>query len=84
MQTDCLQRQANEYRISFPFISCLLALCVWTATIITPGSAITSRYLYVWTGDEDRKDSDFLAVVDIQPTGSRYYIQVWRLSDSQS
>jgi hypothetical protein len=34
-----------------------------------------SRYLYVWAGDADGKDSDFLAVVDASPE-SRSYGQV--------
>ena len=32
----------------------------------------SSRYLFVWVGDADRKDSDFLAVVDISPKSKRY------------
>ena len=31
-----------------------------------------ARYLFAWTGDEDRKDSDFLAVIDLAPDGDRY------------
>ena len=34
-----------------------------------------SPYLFVWTGDEDQKDSDFLAVIDANPD-SRTYGQV--------
>jgi hypothetical protein len=31
-----------------------------------------SRYLFAWAGDEDRADSDFLAVIDLQREGGRY------------
>ena len=34
-----------------------------------------ARYLYVWAGDTDGKDSDFMAVVDVQP-GSPSYGQI--------
>ena len=30
------------------------------------------RYLFAWTGDEDRQDSDFLAVIDLARDGERY------------
>jgi hypothetical protein len=32
----------------------------------------TARYLFAWTGDEDRADEDFLTVVDLKPQGDRY------------
>ncbi|MEO8449603.1 MAG: hypothetical protein ABI647_07430 [Gemmatimonadota bacterium] len=31
-----------------------------------------ARYLYVWAGDKDQRDSDFLAVVDVRPTSPTY------------
>jgi hypothetical protein len=31
-----------------------------------------ARYLFTWAGDEDREDSDFLAVVDLARDGDRY------------
>ncbi len=31
-----------------------------------------SRYLYVWAGDSDGADSDFLAVIDVQPSSATY------------
>ena len=31
-----------------------------------------ARYLYVWAGDKDEKDSDFLAVVDVRPASATY------------
>ncbi|MGH7695863.1 MAG: hypothetical protein ACRENH_12820, partial [Gemmatimonadaceae bacterium] len=34
----------------------------------------TSRYMFVWAGDADNRagDSDFLAVIDIDSTSTRY------------
>lgn len=31
-----------------------------------------SRFLYVWAGDSDYKESDFLAVVDVRPSSDTY------------
>jgi hypothetical protein len=31
-----------------------------------------SRYLFAWAGDEDREDSDFLLVVDVDPASRTY------------
>lgn len=32
----------------------------------------SARYLFAWAGDEDREDSDFLAVIDLAREGDRY------------
>src|SRR6185295_7486707 len=32
----------------------------------------SSPYLFVWAGDADRKESDFLAVIDVRPNSKRY------------
>ena len=34
--------------------------------------ATPARYLFAWTGDEDREHSDFLAVIDLARDGDRY------------
>jgi hypothetical protein len=31
-----------------------------------------SRFLAVWAGDEDRRQPDFLAILDVTPHGPRY------------
>jgi hypothetical protein len=36
------------------------------------GQPQPARYLYSWSGDEDRQDSDFLAVIDLGWQGDRY------------
>jgi hypothetical protein len=35
-------------------------------------AATPSPYLFVWTGDDDQKDSDFLAVIDALPSSPTY------------
>ncbi|MBA3352094.1 MAG: hypothetical protein H0U23_06655, partial [Blastocatellia bacterium] len=35
-------------------------------------SGTPSPYLFVWAGDDDKKDSDFLAVIDVRPGSSSY------------
>ena len=37
-----------------------------------PTTTSPSPYLFVWAGDEDRKDEDFLAVIDARPSQSSY------------
>lgn len=57
----------------------LVTLLVVTATCArhaadTPDQSQrpAARYLFTWAGDEDREDSDFLAVVDLARHGDRY------------
>ncbi len=33
---------------------------------------LPARYLFAWAGDEDRNDSDFLAIIDLARVGDRY------------
>lgn len=51
----------------------LLFLAVWPMALKAQSSP--APYLYVWTGDADTVDSDFLAVIDVRP-GSPTYAQV--------
>ena len=44
---------------------------LWLAIACTKSSH-ESRYLYVWAGDQDAKDSDFLMVIDAQPSSATY------------
>ncbi|MDI1243364.1 MAG: selenium-binding protein SBP56-related protein, partial [bacterium] len=48
----------------------LLFLTVPAAVAQTSGSP--SPYLFIWSGDSDGKDSDFLAVIDARPDSSTY------------
>ncbi|MGH6785558.1 MAG: hypothetical protein ACREBO_01910 [Novosphingobium sp.] len=56
---------------------------MFTLAVIALGACATSRqppsnaeaeprYLFAWTGDEDRVDSDFMAVIDLARDGDRY------------
>lgn len=42
--------------------------------LIAPGvvGQKNSRYLFVWVGDADRKETDFLAVIDTDPRSGKY------------
>jgi hypothetical protein len=37
-----------------------------------PSEPPPARYLFAWAGDEDRQESDFLAVIDLTRDGDRY------------
>lgn len=39
---------------------------------ITAKGQNSSSYLFVWAGDADRKESDFLAVIDVRPKSEQY------------
>jgi hypothetical protein len=55
----------------------LLLLAALSCARHAPGAADhvklpPARYLFTWAGDEDREDSDFLAVIDLARDGDRY------------
>ena len=52
----------------------LAALACLASALVTADKARPQqpRYLFTWVGDEDRVDSDFLAVVDLARHGDRY------------
>ena len=54
------------------FVALLLAAIPGFAGAQSPNSA---PYLYVWAGDGDKQESDFLAVIDVRP-GSPTYARV--------
>jgi hypothetical protein len=43
-----------------------------TPAPVTPREAADSRYLFVWAGDADKRESDFLAVVDVDRHNRTY------------
>jgi hypothetical protein len=54
---------------------CLLALGACATYQPVPSGTVRgtpARYLFAWTGDEDRADSDFLTVIDLARDGGRY------------
>lgn len=52
-----------------------LSVGVWNEKAVADDSKSSSSYLFVWAGDDDQKDDDFLAVIDSNP-GSKSYGQV--------
>lgn len=48
----------------------LTASAIGPATAAEPGKQ--ARFLYAWAGDADEKDSDFLAVIDVDPASVSY------------
>ncbi len=57
--------------------SILLLLLVFLVSLPAPGlfgqaSRGPSPFLFIWAGDSDGKDSDFLAVIDVRPGSSNY------------
>ena len=50
----------------------LLLFSVSPSTGLAQGRGAPSPYLFVWSGDSDGKDSDFLAVIDARPRSSSY------------
>jgi hypothetical protein len=54
-------------------VACVLGAC--HAGVPSDGPhprAAGSRFLFVWTGDGDKRESDFLAVIDVDPRSPRY------------
>src|ERR1700691_5545059 len=49
----------------------LLLFCVIHG-VVQKGIAQTNSYLFVWAGDDAKKDSDFLAVLDANPKSPHY------------
>ncbi|MGH7490304.1 MAG: hypothetical protein ACREMY_32555, partial [bacterium] len=39
---------------------------------VAPAMSGGSRYLFLWAGDADKQESDFLAVVDVNPRSPTY------------
>lgn len=54
----------------------LVMFSLGTALLVR-GQKTSSPYLFVWVGDADKKQSDFLAVVDVRP-GSKTYGEIVR------
>jgi hypothetical protein len=54
------------------FTAIALACLVDALATAEQARDVPSRYLFTWVGDEDRADSDFLAVVDLDRQGDRY------------
>ncbi len=60
-----------------PFLLALTSLSLAACAAPPPEETVGTELLYVWTGDADEKDPDFLAVVDVKP-GSPSYGEILR------
>jgi selenium-binding protein 1 len=49
-----------------------VGICTFFGAVREARAAGGEKYLYVWAGDQARKAADFLAVVDFDPSSSRY------------
>ena len=58
-------------KLAHVFSAAVLA-CFCGGCVTATEAAKPARYLYAWAGDADEKDSDFLAVIDVDPTSSTY------------
>ena len=58
-------------RMMLPLLALASVACV-SCTSPERGVDEPSRYLYVWAGDKDQKESDFMAVVDVHPKSATY------------
>jgi hypothetical protein len=52
--------------------ACVLSLALCACGAAPSADAELSDFLYVWAGDADTADPDFLAVFDVRPGSSRY------------
>lgn len=58
-------------RTMFPVLVTTSMVCL-ACSSLQPRPDAPSRFLYVWAGDKDEKDTDFLAVVDVNQKSSTY------------
>jgi len=66
-----MKKSAAGFWLLIPWV----LLTLWSCTLIKPTPPVApapSKYLAVWTGDEDGKDSDFLAIIDADPHSTKY------------
>jgi hypothetical protein len=59
-------------RCTIGVVAASLAACGGRARSGTPAEPAPARFLYVWAGDKDERDPDFLAVVDVRPASATY------------
>ena len=67
-----MKRSRRGPRIIMLLVSFSVACATHISPATQPGERPPARYLFAWTGDEDRQDSDFLAVIDLARDGDRY------------
>lgn len=53
-------------------LASILSVACFASAAATASPQKPASYLYAWAGDEDEKDSDFLAVIDADPASANY------------
>lgn len=62
----------NQLLLSFVIGFCLTTLFGVSVDAQAKNASSSSPYLFVWVGDADRKQTDFLAVIDVRPSSKHY------------
>ena len=62
----------------------LLVTILAAAALACSAPAPVGSYLFVWVGDRDRKASDFLGVIDANPSSPKYGAIVASLATGES
>jgi len=63
---------SSRRSVQLALIAIRVGACANQSSIPDHSERPPARYLFAWSGDEDREDSDFLAVIDLAPQGDRY------------
>jgi len=70
---DCTVTQLLLRRVQAALVVAAIFACARPASpALDSTEPLPARYMFAWTGDEDREDSDFLAVIDLAQHGDRY------------
>ena len=66
------RNEKRQSTIVLALLVCAMSCATGNAAPVDAVDAPNARYLFAWTGDEDRAQDDFMAVVDLAPHGNRY------------
>jgi hypothetical protein len=67
-----VQRRGKKMRKHIWALLVILCMTLLANVNGRAGSSEASRYIFVWSGDAARKSTDFLAVVDAEPSSGSY------------
>ena len=72
--TEVAVRDGRPMRWEIPLLVTVILVACHTSGRETAleGPATGSRYLFVWAGDADKRETDFLAVIDVDPQSTTY------------
>jgi hypothetical protein len=69
---DLEKKIPSTMRTRLALLTCVCTACGASQSRSVVPQASAARYLYVWAGDKDEKESDFLAVVDVRSSSPTY------------